>query len=72
MATKIKQSKTIVLPIEEGNYREFVKSRVIAHEIIQYFIEKYPEIFPSTIINRAIVYMEKTEYPKRWVFSLGD
>ena len=46
MATKSKKSKTIILPIAEEKYTDFVKNRATAHQIIGDLKEKHPELFP--------------------------
>lgn len=53
MALKNKQNnekevhgRTIVLPISEAEYGEFVKNNRKAHETIQLFYKQYPELFP--------------------------
>ena len=49
MATKDKKKRTIVLPIDVCIYKEFVKSPIKAHEIIQFYYTKYPDFFPKTM-----------------------
>lgn len=56
MALKNKQNnlkevkgRTIVLPILEADYGEFVKNNKKAHETIQLFYQQYPELFPSAM-----------------------
>ena len=41
MATKSKKSKTIILPIAEEKYTDFVKNRATAHQIIGDLKEKH-------------------------------
>lgn len=55
MALKTKQrnrqSKTIVLEIEEEIYSSYMEQTKIAHEILSYQIAKHPELFPDGIAN---------------------
>ena len=46
MALKIKENRTIVLPIDEKNYDLFIKDIKIAHEVIKSMYDIHPEFFP--------------------------
>ena len=53
MATKSKQNKTIVLPIEEENYPFFLSDPKYAHETIMDFMNQAPELFPSDMLEKG-------------------
>lgn len=46
MATKIKQNRTIVLPISEESYSKFITDTQEAHRVISSCFAKSPELFP--------------------------
>lgn len=49
MATKNTKEKTIVLPIVESIYKDWLKDRGLAHELIQDIYESEPDFFPKTM-----------------------
>lgn len=53
MATKSKESKTIILPFEEEKYADFVKNKEIAHQMIGDLIKKHPELFPHDLAEKG-------------------
>lgn len=65
MATKSKKSMTIVLPIEEEIYSDFVNNRVIAHQTIKGMIEKFPELFPAELAENGYSLYGKDEISKK-------
>jgi len=46
MATKVKESMTIILPIKESDYDIFEKDNAVARTVIRECYDTYPEIFP--------------------------
>ena len=65
MATKSKKNKTIVLPIPEKKYSEFVKSPSVAHEIIKENLKKRSELFPSAILEKGYILKGKDRMSKK-------
>lgn len=65
MATKSKKNKTIVLPISEEKYSEFVKSPSKAHEIIQDYMNSSPELFPSDLLELGYILKGKDRPSKK-------
>lgn len=65
MATKSKKNKTIVLPIPEEKYSEFVKSASKAHEMIEDYMNSCPELFPSEIIESGYILKGKDRASKK-------
>jgi hypothetical protein len=49
MATKNTKEKTIVLPITEVIYKDFLKDRVLAHELIEEIYKTEADFFPRTM-----------------------
>ncbi|MEN0049549.1 MAG: hypothetical protein AAF806_20985, partial [Bacteroidota bacterium] len=50
MTLKIKKSKTIVLPIAEEIYEDFLKDRELAKELISDRYALYPDLFPKEML----------------------
>jgi len=46
MAHKIRENRTIVLPIEEKKYKRFLKDNDFAHKELKRLHTEYPELFP--------------------------
>ena len=53
MVTKSKQSKTIILPLDEEKYSDFVKNKETAHQIIGDLIKKHPKLFPEDLAEKG-------------------
>jgi len=65
MATKSKKSMTIVLPIGEEIYSDFVNNRALAHQTIKGLIEKFPELFPPELAEKGYSLYGKDEISKK-------
>ncbi|MCP3929137.1 MAG: hypothetical protein GY705_08560 [Bacteroidetes bacterium] len=70
MATKSKKSMTISLPIEEEMYSEFISDSKISHKVIKDFVERTPELFPATIVEKDYVLYGKDRKSKKMDIQL--
>lgn len=64
MALKIKENRTIVLPIDEKNYDLFVNDLDIAHEIFSNYYSLSPEFFPERM-SKGYMFNGKTRVSKK-------
>lgn len=70
MATKSKKNKTIVLPIAEENYSAFVEDLSTAHEIVQDFLNRAPELFPAETLEKGYIFKGKDRVSKKMDIQL--
>ena len=64
MALKIKENRTIVLPIEEKSYQVFVDNLDTAHEMVKAFYASNPEFFPPKMCE-GYMFNGKTRISKK-------
>jgi hypothetical protein len=64
MAVKIKENRTIVLPIEEEKYELFINDIKAGHEIIKQIYEQYVEFFPLEM-SSGYMFNGKTRVSKK-------
>ena len=70
MASKSKENKTIVLPISEEEYEEFINKPCKAHEVIIKYLNQYPELFPSAMIEKGYTLKGKDRISKKMGIQL--
>ena len=70
MATKSKKNKTIVLPIAEENYSAFIEDPSTAHEIVQDFLNRAPELFPSETLEKGYIFKGKDRVSQKMGIQL--
>lgn len=65
MASKSKKNKTIVLPISEEKYSEFINDAKLARKIINDLVQSHPELFPLEIQTKGFILKGKDRYSKK-------